>query len=76
MCTADDTLRYVPLNSVHGYRPGDGQPRKCRDWSKIREYFGYGDDWMPEPQEAPKELDRAQFIHPALLIMDIHPFTG
>ncbi|RYP73135.1 hypothetical protein DL771_003771 [Monosporascus sp. 5C6A] len=97
MCTADDTLRYVPLNSAHGYRPGDGQPRKCRDWSKvqefveahdpcyrylnpgdkelsnlerfkfcprdsqylpkIRQYFGYGDDWVPEPQEGPRELD-------------------
>ncbi|RYO88824.1 hypothetical protein DL766_010161 [Monosporascus sp. MC13-8B] len=97
MCTADDTLRYVPPNSVHGYRPGDGQPRKCRDWSKVQElveahdscyrylnpggkelsnlerfkfcpresqylpkfrkHFGYGDDWMPEPQEGPRELD-------------------
>ncbi|KAJ8108310.1 hypothetical protein ONZ43_g6465 [Nemania bipapillata] len=38
MCTADDTLRYVPLNSAHGYRPGDGQPRMCRDWDRVREF--------------------------------------
>ncbi|KAI1453657.1 hypothetical protein F4805DRAFT_442653 [Annulohypoxylon moriforme] len=96
MCNADDTLRYVPLNSAHGYRPGDGQSRKCRDWSqvqkfvgahdpcyrylepgnnelsnlerfkfcpsdspylpKIRQYFGYDDDWVPQPQEGPREL--------------------
>ncbi|KAI0198298.1 hypothetical protein F4808DRAFT_263573 [Astrocystis sublimbata] len=97
MCTADDTLRYVPLNSAHnGYRPGDGQPRKCRNWDtvqsfvkkhdpcyrylkpgdtelsnlerfkfcpeesgylpKIRKYFGYDDDWVPAPQEGPREL--------------------
>ncbi|KAI0169961.1 hypothetical protein GGR52DRAFT_592589 [Hypoxylon sp. FL1284] len=96
MCSADDTLRYVPLNSVHGYRPGDGQPRRCRDWDqvqrfvdahdpcyrylqpgnttlsnlerfkfcpadsaylpKIREYFGYDDDWVPETQQGPREI--------------------
>ncbi|KAE8140862.1 hypothetical protein BDV38DRAFT_279838 [Aspergillus pseudotamarii] len=89
MCAADDTLRYIPLNNVSGYKPGDGQKRKCRDWHqmqsfvdkhdpcyryvfpgddtvsnlerfkycpnnssylpKIREYFGYGDDWLPFP---------------------------
>ncbi|KAI1481086.1 hypothetical protein F4774DRAFT_375499 [Daldinia eschscholtzii] len=38
MCAADDTLRYVPLNSVHGFRPGDGQQRKCRDWNKLQEF--------------------------------------
>ncbi|KAI0099483.1 hypothetical protein F4814DRAFT_453363 [Daldinia grandis] len=38
MCAADDTLRYVPLNSVHRFRPGDGQQRKCRDWSKLQEF--------------------------------------
>lgn len=96
MCAADDTLRYVPLNMVHGYRPGDGQQRMCRDWSqvqkfveahdpcyrylrpgdiefsnlerfkfcppdseylpKIRKYFGYDDDWIPQPPEGPREL--------------------
>lgn len=38
MCAADETLRYVPLNSVHGFRPGDGQQRKCRDWNKLQEF--------------------------------------
>ncbi|KAH7306010.1 hypothetical protein B0I35DRAFT_483749 [Stachybotrys elegans] len=38
MCSADDTLRYIPLNSVHGFRPGDGQPRQCRDWSQVDAY--------------------------------------
>ncbi|KAF3067451.1 hypothetical protein GL218_08634 [Daldinia childiae] len=97
ICSADDTLRYVPLNSAHGFRPGDGQLRKCRNWSqvqefveahdpcyrylkpgdsklsnlerfkfcppdseyipKIRKYFGYGDDWTPQPQEGPRELE-------------------
>ncbi|KAI1805807.1 hypothetical protein F4811DRAFT_551463 [Daldinia bambusicola] len=37
MCTADDTPRYVPLNSAHGFLPGDGQSRKCRDWSRVQE---------------------------------------
>lgn len=98
MCTADDTLRYVPLNSDgHGFRPGDGQSRQCRDWEKvqefvsdhdpcyqymnpgdkelsnlqrfkfcpadspylpkIRKYFGYDNDWVPEPAQGPRELD-------------------
>ncbi|KAI0972065.1 hypothetical protein F4678DRAFT_431029 [Xylaria arbuscula] len=98
MCAADDTLRYVPLNSAHnGFRPGDGQQRTCRNWDrvqefverhdpcyrylkpgdteisnlerfkfcpestgylpKIRKYFGYEHDWVPEPQEGPRELD-------------------
>ncbi|KAL7620933.1 hypothetical protein AAE478_008244 [Parahypoxylon ruwenzoriense] len=97
MCTADDTLRYVPLNSAHGFRPGDGQKRMCRDWNrveefvrahdpcyqylrpgdkdlsnlerfkfcpaeseylpKIRGYFGYGDNWTPEPPDGPRELE-------------------
>lgn len=97
MCTADDTLRYVPLNSDgHGSRPGDGQYRQCRNWDKaksfaeshdacyrylnpgdketsnlerfkfcpadseylpkIRKYFGYSDDWVPDPPEGPREL--------------------
>ncbi|RAL11812.1 uncharacterized protein BO97DRAFT_425112 [Aspergillus homomorphus CBS 101889] len=38
MCTADDTPRYVPLNDVHGFRPGDGQQRMCRDWNKLEEF--------------------------------------
>ncbi|KAI1856264.1 hypothetical protein JX265_011776 [Neoarthrinium moseri] len=38
MCTADDTLRYVPLNSVHGFRPGDGQKRQCRDWRQVESF--------------------------------------
>ncbi|KAI0006994.1 hypothetical protein F4779DRAFT_620067 [Xylariaceae sp. FL0662B] len=97
MCTADDTLRYVPLNAVHGFRPGDGQTRKCRDWNqvqqfvnahdpcyhylkpgdnelsnlerfkycpkgspylpKIRDYFGYRDDWSSAKPEGPRELE-------------------
>ncbi|GAP91495.1 hypothetical protein SAMD00023353_3100990 [Rosellinia necatrix] len=98
MCAADDTPRYVPLNDAApgGFRPGDGQPRKCRDWGrvqrfveahdpcyrylnpgddktsnlerfkfcpeasgylpKIRKYFGYDGDWVPMPQEGPREL--------------------
>ncbi|KAK8062201.1 hypothetical protein PG997_014298 [Apiospora hydei] len=39
MCTADDTPRYVPLNTAHnGYRPGDGQQRQCRDWNQVQEF--------------------------------------
>lgn len=38
MCTADDTPRYVPPNSMHGLRPGEGQERKCRDWSQLQEF--------------------------------------
>lgn len=98
ICTADDTLRYVPLNSDgHGFRPGDGQSRQCRSWDKveefveahdpcyryqnpgdtklsnlegfkfcpadsqylpkIRKYFGYADDWLPEPEQGPRELE-------------------
>lgn len=39
MCTADVTPRYVPLNSAHnGYRPGDGQQHKCRDWDRVQEF--------------------------------------
>ncbi|KAB8211963.1 hypothetical protein BDV34DRAFT_219177 [Aspergillus parasiticus] len=89
ICAADDTLRYVPLNNMSGFKPGDGQKRMCRDWHqmqsfvekhdpcyryvfpgddsvsnlerfkycpnnspyipKIREYFGYSDDWLPFP---------------------------
>ena len=89
MCAGDDTLRYIPLNNVSGFKPGDGQKRMCRDWHrmqsfvekhdpcyryvfpgddtvsnlerfkycpndspylpKIREYFGYGDEWLPFP---------------------------
>ncbi|PYH70986.1 uncharacterized protein BO88DRAFT_335621, partial [Aspergillus vadensis CBS 113365] len=35
LCTADDTPRYVPHNTVTGFRPGDGQTRMCRDWEKL-----------------------------------------
>ncbi|KAI0102110.1 hypothetical protein GGR51DRAFT_295719 [Nemania sp. FL0031] len=39
MCTADDTLRYVPLNKTHnGFRPGDGQQRKCRNWDQVQSF--------------------------------------
>lgn len=38
MCAADDTPRYVPINAVHGYRPGDGQDRQCRDWHQLEEF--------------------------------------
>ncbi|PHH90389.1 hypothetical protein CDD83_3839 [Cordyceps sp. RAO-2017] len=38
MCSADDTPRYVPLNSAHGFRPGDGQQRSCRDWSEVQAF--------------------------------------
>ncbi|KAJ2980120.1 hypothetical protein NUW58_g7030 [Xylaria curta] len=38
MCTADDTLRYVPLNSANGFHPGDGQSRKCRDWKQVQSF--------------------------------------
>lgn len=39
MCTADDTPRYVPLNSANGgYRPGDGQRRQCRDWKQVEAF--------------------------------------
>jgi hypothetical protein len=98
MCTADDTPRYVPFNSAHGFRPGDGQTRKCRDWTKvqdfvhshdacykylepnneelsnlqrfkycskdsqylplIRKYFGYDDNWIPDPDEVPGALSQ------------------
>ncbi|ETS81316.1 hypothetical protein PFICI_06318 [Pestalotiopsis fici W106-1] len=97
MCNADDTLRYVPLNSMNGFRPGDGQDRTCREWSKlqqfverhdpcyryvmpgsheisnlerfkfcptnseylpkIRKYFGYTEEWVPEAREGRRELD-------------------
>ncbi|KAL4791756.1 hypothetical protein BDV19DRAFT_392825 [Aspergillus venezuelensis] len=35
ICTADDTPRYIPPNAVHGFRPGDGQTRQCRDWTQL-----------------------------------------
>ncbi|KAI1116641.1 hypothetical protein F5Y14DRAFT_458698 [Nemania sp. NC0429] len=38
MCSADDTLRYVPLNSAHGFRPGDGQRRMCRSWDRVQQF--------------------------------------
>ncbi|KAI1130735.1 hypothetical protein F5Y10DRAFT_235064 [Nemania abortiva] len=39
MCSADDTLRYVPLNAVGGhFRPGDGQQRKCRNWDQVQSF--------------------------------------
>ncbi|KAL4999598.1 hypothetical protein BDV10DRAFT_184230 [Aspergillus recurvatus] len=38
MCAADDTPRYVPANGAHGYRPGDGQTRQCRDWSQLEAF--------------------------------------
>ncbi|KAF7631410.1 hypothetical protein F9C07_2276768 [Aspergillus flavus] len=38
MCAADDTLRYVPLNNMSGFKPGDGQKRMCRDWHQIQSF--------------------------------------
>ncbi|KAL4984196.1 hypothetical protein BDW68DRAFT_180871 [Aspergillus falconensis] len=38
ICAADDTPRYVPPNGEHGYRPGDGQTRQCRDWAQLEAF--------------------------------------
>ncbi|KAH4130939.1 hypothetical protein HBI24_021490 [Parastagonospora nodorum] len=38
MCLADDTPRYVPFNTAHGFRPGDGQHRMCRDWNTVQKF--------------------------------------
>ncbi|OKL57706.1 hypothetical protein UA08_06900 [Talaromyces atroroseus] len=35
MCNADDTPRFTEKG---GRRPGEGQVRKCRDWSKLQEF--------------------------------------
>ncbi|KAL3429988.1 hypothetical protein BDV09DRAFT_200092 [Aspergillus tetrazonus] len=35
ICTADDTTRHIPSDAVHGFRPGDGQTRQCRDWTQL-----------------------------------------
>ena len=36
MCTADDTPRYVPLNSQRkDLKPGENQIRMCRDFNKL-----------------------------------------
>ncbi|RDL36096.1 Uncharacterized protein BP5553_06708 [Venustampulla echinocandica] len=34
-CNADDTPRYT---DKHGRKPGEGQIRKCRDWSKLKAF--------------------------------------
>ncbi|CAG8978464.1 hypothetical protein HYALB_00012846, partial [Hymenoscyphus albidus] len=38
LCAADDTPRYVPFNGENEKKPGDGQIRKCRDWSKLEKW--------------------------------------
>ncbi|KAB8262103.1 hypothetical protein BDV32DRAFT_147752 [Aspergillus pseudonomiae] len=38
MCAGDDTLRYIPLNNVSGFKPGDGQKRMCRDWHRMQSF--------------------------------------
>ncbi|OGM42375.1 hypothetical protein ABOM_008390 [Aspergillus bombycis] len=38
MCAGDDTLRYIPLNDVSGFKPGDGQKRMCRDWRQMQSF--------------------------------------
>ncbi|KAI0174124.1 hypothetical protein BJ166DRAFT_492666 [Pestalotiopsis sp. NC0098] len=64
MCSADDTLRYVPLNSAHGFRPGDGQDRKCRDWNKLQRFVDAHDSCyhylMPGNNEI-SNLERFKF---------------
>ncbi|ESZ99048.1 hypothetical protein SBOR_0582 [Sclerotinia borealis F-4128] len=35
ICTADDTPRWTDSN---GQKPGEGQERTCRDWSKLEAY--------------------------------------
>ncbi|KAK5722225.1 hypothetical protein LTR17_014328 [Elasticomyces elasticus] len=38
-CSADDTLRYVPVHAhVSTVSTGIGQPRQCRDWSQLRDW--------------------------------------
>lgn len=36
VCFADDTPRFTSV--AHPGRPGDGQPRTCRDWKKLEAY--------------------------------------
>ena len=67
MCTADDTLRYVPLNSAQGYRPGDGQRRQCRDWSKVQEFVEAHDPcyrYLKPGDKAVSNLERFKFCPP------------
>lgn len=28
----------MPRNAIHGFRPGDGQQRRCRDWSQLEAF--------------------------------------
>jgi hypothetical protein len=64
MCTADDTPRYVPLNSVHGFRPGDGQQRKCRDWGQVQAFVQAHDpcyQYLRPGDGAQSNLERFSF---------------
>ena len=60
MCLADDTPRYVPLNSVHGFRPGDGQNRKCRDWNKVQKFVSAHDPCYKYIEPGNKELSNLE----------------
>ncbi|KAF2258844.1 hypothetical protein CC78DRAFT_90422 [Lojkania enalia] len=60
MCMADDTPRYVPLNAVHGFRPGDGQNRKCRNWDAIQQFVGEHDPCYKYIQPGNKELSNLE----------------
>ncbi|KAK9786402.1 putative Calcineurin-like phosphoesterase domain-containing protein [Seiridium cardinale] len=67
MCTADDTLRYVPFNSAHGFRPGDGQARKCRDWNKLQQFVETHDScyrYLQPGNENISNLERFKFCPP------------
>lgn len=57
---ADDTPRYVPLNSVHGFRPGDGQKRKCRNWDKMDRFVQTHDPCYKYVQPGNKQLSNLE----------------
>jgi hypothetical protein len=60
MCLADDTPRYVPLNSVKGFRPGDGQKRMCRDWATMQRFVEHHDPCYKYIESGNKELSNLE----------------
>ncbi|KAI5923508.1 hypothetical protein F4810DRAFT_669144 [Camillea tinctor] len=72
MCTADDTLRYVPLNSAHEFRPGDGQQRKCRDWNQVQNFVEAHDPcyrYLEPGNSEISNLERFKFCPPGSIYL-------
>ena len=61
MCTADDTLFYIPQNNVSA-RPGEGQERTCRDWSELDRWIDKHDPcYRDVPVPSGTNLEKMKF---------------